>query len=91
MNAYDNEQVNNICIYDRARAELTGISDVAGFTDTSVIATCKSGNISVEGKGLKIEAFDSTTGKLIISGTVNGLFYYGGASSDEKKKRRLFG
>ena len=91
MNSYENDQVNNVCIYDRTRAELTGISDVVGFTDSSVAATCKSGNISVEGKSLKIETFDSATGKLIISGTVNGLFYYGGAATDEKKKRRLFG
>lgn len=91
MNNNENVKVNNICIYDRKKAELTGISDVVGFTDTTVVATCKSGNISIEGSDLKIESFDSGTGNLSVSGTVNGLFYYGGTETQKKKQRKFFG
>lgn len=92
MNAYDNDTVNNINIFNREKAELTGIHDVIGFTDTTVVVTCKSGNISIDGKNLKIENFDSSRGNLVVSGYINGLFYYGGVEKEKKNKlRKIFG
>ncbi len=84
--------INNISIFDRQKAELTGIYDVVGFSDTTVVATCKSGNISIDGSGMKIESFDSSTGKLCVTGSINGLFYYGGVEKEKRNKlRKVFG
>lgn len=92
MNSYDIDAVNNISIFNRSRAELTGIYDVVGFTDTAIVVTCKSGNISIDGAGLKIESFDGALGVLSVSGNINGLFYYGGVEKEKKNKlKRLFG
>ncbi len=89
---YENDGTNNVFIYDRKRVELSGIYDVVGFTDTTVIATCKSGNVSVDGSELKIDSFDSSSGKLSVHGNVNGVFYYGGVEKEKKnKKKKLFG
>lgn len=83
--------INNIFIYDREKAKLSGISDVEGFTDTNIVVTCKYGSISIEGEGLKIDSFDSATGDLCISGTVDGMFYFGNSAKSKKsKKSRLF-
>ncbi len=86
MTNYESESSNDICIYDRQKVQLSGIYDVAGFTDTTVIATCKSGNISIDGAELRIDSFDSASGKLVVIGTVNGVFYYGGEKKSKTKK-----
>lgn len=80
-------EINNIYIYDRNKAELTGIHDVLSFTDVNITVTCKYGCISIEGKDLKIDSFNSATGDLIINGTVDGFFYFG--KSEKEKKGRL--
>lgn len=91
-------ETNNIYIYDRGKAELTGIYDVLSFTDANITVTCKTGCISIEGKSLKIDSFDSATGELIVTGTLDGFFYFGKKEKSEKIEKgkkgglsRLFG
>lgn len=92
MDTVEQKAVNNINIYDRQKAEFTGIYDVVGFSDTTIVVTCKSGNISIDGNNMKIDSFDSASGKLTVTGDINGLFYYGGVKKEKKNKlRRTFG
>lgn len=89
-NNINENEINNIFIYDKERAKLTGIQDVESFTDTSIIVTCRHGSISIEGDALKIESFDSTVGDLSMTGNIEGLFYFG-KNKDKKNKKRIFG
>lgn len=66
--------------------ELTGITDVESFSDSSVIAVSTLGDISVDGEQLKVESFSADSGKLIINGKFDGVCYFGRQS----RKRRLF-
>lgn len=92
MDTNGQNSVNNICIFDRKKAELSGIYEVIGFTDTAIVVTCKSGNVSIDGSSMKIDSFDSSSGKLTVIGDINGLFYYEGVEKEKKKKlRRIFG
>ena len=70
----------------RTRIELTGITDVESFSDTSVIACSSLGNISIDGEELKIESFSSDTGRLIVNGNLYGFCYFG----REVRRRGLF-
>ena len=70
----------------RSRIELTGITDVESFSDTSVIACSSLGNISIDGEELKVESFSAETGRLIVNGNLDGFCYYG----REVRRRRLF-
>lgn len=70
----------------RSRIELTGITDVESFSDTSVIACSSLGNISIDGEELKVESFSVETGRLIVNGNLDGFCYYG----REVRRRRLF-
>lgn len=86
------EQVNlpaNLFLYDGNRVELSGIADVTSFTDTSVIAVCKYGEMSIDGENLHIESFDAASGALSVTGSITGFFYYDKVIK-EKKKRKLF-
>ena len=81
----------DIYLFDRKKAELTGISDVIGFTDSNITLNCKFGVVTIDGRELKIVSFDSESGKLSVTGTVDSIFYYGEPSSDKKGRKRLFG
>lgn len=78
----------NVSLFARKRIELTGITDVTSFTESSVEAEYSGGMIAVEGEELKIEEFSSESGRLTVCGTVNGFFYFGRA---RKNKRGFFG
>lgn len=80
---------HDVFIYGRARAELSGISDVISFCDSSVTLTCPDGDMYIEGSALKIDSFDSKSGKIVITGHIDGVVYL--ADGERKGKRRLFG
>ncbi len=80
---------HDVFIYGRSRAELTGISDVISFCDGSVTLTCPDGDMYIEGSSLKIESFDSKSGKIVINGHIDGVVYL--AEGERKGKRRQFG
>ncbi len=82
---------NDIFIYDRSRADLSGIDEVLEFSDTNITVSCKSGNISIDGSSLKISSFDSESGRLSVTGQLDSVIYFGEAPRDKKTKRRIFG
>ncbi|MBQ7714543.1 MAG: YabP/YqfC family sporulation protein [Clostridia bacterium] len=81
----------DIFIYSGKRAELSGISDVIGFTDTNVTLLCDGGTLSIDGEDMKIESFNSDSGKLTVTGKIDGVYYFGDKPNDGKKRRRFFG
>lgn len=80
---------SNIFLYDAERAELTGITDVLSFTESSIVTVCKYGILSVDGSKLKIENFDSKSGILSVTGEFYG-FYYMEKEKREKRKKGAF-
>ena len=85
-----NESVNhNVSITAGRILQMTGISDVTSFDDCQIMAQNKESDISIEGEGLKIERFDSSSGELTVNGKILGLNYYGAAP--EKKKKSFMG
>ncbi|MCI8611728.1 MAG: sporulation protein YabP [Clostridiales bacterium] len=83
-------QAQNIFLYDRKKLEMTGISDVSAFSDTSVEMSYSGGMIAVEGTELKIDSFSSETGHICITGVVNSFCYYGKAPSQKNGLLRRF-
>lgn len=86
----ENEQnvSHNAFVYNRKRLELSGISDVVSFSDSSVEADYSEGLVVVEGEDMKIEDFSGESGKLVIVGTINGFYYFG---KTKKEPKSLFG
>ena len=82
--------VNDIHIFDRSKAEVTGVTEVLSFSDAGISVSCKCGTLSFDGEGLKILSFDSACGKLNISGRVDGVYYFDD-KDDKRTKRRFFG
>lgn len=76
----------NILMFNRSRVELDGITDVESFTDQYVIAESSLGKISLDGEELKIESFSADTGKLVVNGKFDSVYYFGKEAS---RKNRL--
>ncbi len=79
---------NDVYLYDRKRAELSGIVEVIEFSENAVVLSCKTGEMSLEGSLLKIGSFDSETGKLTVSGRIDSVIYFEDPSEGTKSKRR---
>jgi len=86
----DMTQVQNVFLYDRKKLEMTGITDVSAFSDTSVEMTYGGGMIAIDGTDLKIDSFSSETGNICITGMVNSLCYYGKAPGQKGGFLRRF-
>ena len=76
-----------IHITDKNRVEINSVSSVRSFDEDGVIIDTSLGLISVEGSELRIENFEKATGRILISGSITGVFYIEKA---EKKKGRGF-
>ena len=77
-----------ILISDRTKAEIDMVSAVISFDEDGVLLESSLGRIAMEGSGLKIENFEKTTGKILISGNISGVFYL--QKGEKKKGRGLF-
>ena len=76
MNTDTIQKSHSAVLLDRKRAELTGIAEVESFHEAEIYLLGAYGEISVEGENLKIDSFSVDSGKICISGKINGLFYY---------------
>ena len=82
----DLKNEHKVTLISRERLEMTGIGEVESYTDSAVTAVSSMGGLTVEGEDIRIESFSSDTGKLLIRGKIDGVFYFG----NDAGKRSLF-
>ena len=78
-----------ISVIDRKSVEIDNVLSVRAFDEDGVLLETPLGKISVEGKELKIENFEKSSAKILISGNIIGVFYL--EKAEKKKGRGLFG
>ena len=76
-----------ITVTDRKSVEIEAVSSVRAFDEEGVLLETPLGKIAVEGRELKIENFEKASGKLLITGSITGVFYL--EKRDKKKGRGL--
>lgn len=74
----------------RERMELSGVSDVSGFDDNTVVLTTAGGELTVCGSDLHIERIDLDVGELELRGHIRE-FRYEDGSTASSLWTRLFG
>lgn len=72
---------HTIILEDRARMTLSGVSEVRGFSDTSVSLKTGMGELIIKGKALSIGKLNTETGELYISGEFSAITYTKSKSS----------
>ena len=68
---------------ERRAMILTGILSIEGFDEENIIMkTAEDDGLSIQGHELHVDKFDSDTGDMTVSGTIDAVVYY-----DIKRKR----
>ena len=77
---------HQLILQDRHLAELTGVSDVDSFDDSTVIAYTSLGELNIRGSNLHIKRLDLECGVLSVEGTIRMLEY-----TDNRKNSGFLG
>ncbi|MCQ2425030.1 MAG: sporulation protein YabP [Lachnospiraceae bacterium] len=78
---------------DRSSLYLTGVVDVCGFDETSILIRLDGYLLSVDGEELRILGLNVEGGEMTVTGTINGLNYVrdGKGTKNGEKKSLLSG
>ena len=77
-----------IVIKDKNRVEIDSILSVRSFDEDGIVVESSLGLVSVEGSGLRIENFEKSTARILVTGDIYGVFYL--KNKDKKKGRIAF-
>lgn len=77
---------HQLIMQERQQLELTGVSDVDSFDETTVLAYTSLGELTVRGSNLHIRRLDLESGALSVEGNIRALEY-----ADNHKNGGFFG
>lgn len=66
---------SNIIIESRKKITVTGVKEVSGFDDETIIMQTSLGKLTIKGSNLKITVFNTDTGELSVDGKVFAAVY----------------
>lgn len=80
---------HGISVCERTATVLTGIVSIKGFDETNIIMKTEKDGLSLQGRGLHVDKFDSETGDMVCSGTVDAIVYYDVKKRSDKKRSKF--
>ena len=80
-----NQLPHRLVLNERSALTVTGVREVTGFDEESVVANTDFGTLVVQGSGLKLKTLSPEDGQVTITGQVSALFY-----EDTRPSRSLF-
>lgn len=66
---------HNLILENRKVLTVSGVSDVSGFDEQSVVLATEMGELSIKGSNLHINKFSLETGELNLDGDIYSLIY----------------
>lgn len=66
---------HSLTLHSRSRLTMTGVTEVAGFDENTVVLRTSLGTLTVQGRDLQLKALSPEGGNVIIEGTVSALHY----------------
>ena len=79
------EAKQQIVITDKNKVEIDAVTSVRSFDEDGVLIDTSIGQISIEGRDLRIENFEKSSTKILISGNIIGVYYL--KKRDKKRGR----
>ncbi|MGI5977043.1 MAG: sporulation protein YabP [Candidatus Limivicinus sp.] len=75
--AYDENTAkpHGLSLTDRKKLSISGVNDVSGFDENTVLLTTSRGELTVRGEKLHVDRIDLDAGQLDVSGTIGELSY----------------
>ena len=90
MNEQNKTNKNHgIILENREHLVISGVLDVIGFDDETVLMETELGQLTVKGQNLKVLSFTVEAGSISVEGSVSALVYTG--ASKKGALKRLFG
>jgi sporulation protein YabP len=79
------ENKQQIIITDKNKVEIDAVTAVRSFDEDGVLLDTATTQISIEGSDLKIENFEKSSTKILITGNICGVYYL---NKRDKKRGR---
>ena len=79
------ESKQQIVITDKNKVEIDAVTSVRSFDEDGVLIDTSICQISIEGRDLRIENFEKSSTKILISGNIIGVYYL--EKRDKKRGR----
>ena len=73
--AKQNAKPHSLNIENRTKLSLSGVDDVSGFDENTIILTTSLGDLTIRGDGLHIDRIDLNIGQLEVQGHIRELSY----------------
>ena len=70
----------------REKLDVSGVLDVIRFDDMCVVLQTRCGELTIDGKNIKISVLDTDKGVVSLDGVIDAMYY----SDDSKKEKRGF-
>ena len=81
---------HSLTLICRKRLELSGVKDVLRFDENAAELSTALGDLAVDGKGLRIETFDTERGIVLLTGEIDAITYLPNDSIATSKKSIFF-
>jgi sporulation protein YabP len=75
MAAEELQLPHKLTLNERSHLSMTGVTEVVGFDEESVVLHTALGVLEVQGENLKLKNFSPEGGQVIIDGLVTSLYY----------------
>jgi len=69
------QKEHTLSMQNREKLSLTGVTDVSGFDESTIVLVTAMGPLSIHGEGLHIDRIDLTVGQLEVRGRISELRY----------------
>lgn len=91
MEEKKNGKPHSICWRARAQGNITGVTDVLSFDETTVVLETEQGHLTLKGKDLHIDRLLLEQGEVALTGRIDSLLYSGSQTGKrESLAKRLF-
>jgi len=88
MNPVADKQTHTMNISMRKQMTISGVSEVESFDELGAVLQTCCGELTIEGKDIKIGTLDSERGVVELEGRIDALFY---SDTEDGKRRGFFG
>jgi sporulation protein YabP len=67
---------HRLTLDERQKLTVTGVAEVVSFDENAVVLATTSGNMSIEGSGLKVNILDVKEGNVSVDGHIDCIYYF---------------
>ena len=87
METVNERDTHSVGIKKREHLDVCGVREVVRFDEFEVVLKTVCGELTVEGRSLKVDVLDTDRGVVEVNGTLDALYY---SDESEKRSAKLF-